>query len=326
MMTGLKNVNMTNMSGKTSVKSRKQTKQAKSLTPKMKGGSVRPKIRIIDLFAGIGGFHIAFHNLKCECVFASEWDRHARNTYIHNLKEKSPKLFSGNNFIGDINSVKNIKREIPDFDILTGGFPCQPFSQAGHKKGFNDTRGTLFFTIANILKEKQPKAFFLENVRGLLKHDQGKTFETIKNVIENDLGYSFFYKIVKASDFGVPQHRPRLFMVGFKDKSIDFKFPESKPLKLTMSDVFNGKCDREIGFTLRVGGRGSGIDDRRNWEFYRVDGKVRRLSYKEGKRMQGFPDNFEFPVSDVQAMKQLGNSVAIPAIQAVAQEIVKKIS
>lgn len=281
---------------------------------------------MIDLFAGIGGFHIAFDKAGCECVFASEWDENARKTYIHNFKNKNPKLFSSGNFIGDINSIKDIDLEIPDFDIVTGGFPCQPFSQVGHRKGFDDTRGTLFFTIANIIKKKQPKAFFLENVRGLLSHDEGKTFETIKKVIEKDLGYSFFYKIIRASDFGVPQHRPRLFMVGFKDKSIDFKFPEPKPLKLTMSDVFGGKCDREIGFTLRVGGRGSGIDDRRNWEFYRINGKVKRLGVEEGKKLQGLPKGFEFPVTNVQAMKQLGNSVAVPAIQATALEIVRRLN
>jgi len=283
-------------------------------------------IKIIDLFAGIGGFHIAFSNVGCECVFASEWDTNARKTYTHNFENKHPELFSSNNFVGDINSITDIKSQIPDFDILTGGFPCQPFSQAGHKKGFNDTRGTLFFTIADIIKQKQPKAFFIENVRGLLKHDDGKTFATIKKVIEEDLGYSFYYKIIKASDYGVPQHRPRLFMVGFKDKNIDFEFPEPQQLNLTMSDVFQGECDRKIGFTLRVGGRGSNIDDRRNWEFYRVDGEVRRLGVDEGKKLQGFPDDYYFPVSNVQAMKQLGNSVAIPAIQATAKEIVKRLS
>lgn len=308
-----------------SKKKNSQRPSTKGLSSKNKGTSKKTPYKMIDLFAGIGGFHIAFDNLGSECVFASEWDDHARKTYIHNFQNKNPKLFSSNNFVGDINLIKDINSEIPDFDILTGGFPCQPFSQAGHKKGFNDTRGTLFFTIANILKQKQPKAFFLENVRGLLNHDGGKTFETIRKVIEEDLGYSFFYKIIRASDFGVPQHRPRLFMVGFKDKSIAFEFPEAKPLNLTMSDVFNGKCDRKIGFTIRVGGRGSHVDDRRNWEFYRVDGKVRRLGIEEGKKLQGFPDNFEFPVTNIQAMKQLGNSVAIPAIQATAQEILKRL-
>jgi DNA (cytosine-5)-methyltransferase 1 len=284
------------------------------------------KYKFIDLFAGIGGFHIAFDNLGSECVFASEWNNFARKTYEHNFKSRSPELFKNDKFIGDINLVSDIATEIPDFDILTGGFPCQPFSQAGQKKGFDDTRGTLFFKIAEILRVKKPKAFFIENVRGLLNHDNGNTFSVIKNTIENDLGYSFHYKLIRASDYGVPQHRPRLFMVGFLDKSINFEFPKPVPLQLTMSDVMEGSCDRKIGFTLRVGGRGSLIDDRRNWEFYRVNGEVKRLGVKEGKKLQGFPDEFEFPVSEVQAMKQLGNSVAIPAIQATANEILKHLS
>lgn len=280
---------------------------------------------MIDLFAGIGGFHLAFHRLGSECVFASEWDTSARETYIANFKKISPTLLE-NNFIGDINSIKDIKKEIPNFDILTGGFPCQPFSNAGFKKGFNDTRGTLFFNIAEIIRVKKPKAFFIENVRGLLNHDNGKTFEIIKNTIENDLGYSFYFQIIKASDYGLPQLRPRLFMVGFKDKSIKFNFPKPVPLKKNMSDVWGAKCSREIGFTLRVGGRGSPIKDRRNWDSYIVDGKIKRLTPKEGKRMQGFPDDFILPVSETQAMKQLGNSVAVDAIQAVAAEIIKSLN
>jgi DNA (cytosine-5)-methyltransferase 1 len=277
-------------------------------------------IKFIDLFAGIGGFHLALHNLGVECVFASEWDKEARKTYETNLSKTSPQLFKNDNFVGDITKIDS--KNIPDFDILCAGFPCQPFSQAGFKKGFNEIRGTLFFDIVKIIKEKQPKAFFLENVRHLLKHDEGKTFKTIQRIIKDELGYSFFYKIVKASDFGLPQHRPRLFMIGFKDKNIDFQFPESEDLKMTMSDIWGGECNKEIGYTLRVGGRGSKIDDRRNWDSYLVDGTIKRLGIEQGKKMQGFPDNFQFPVSDTQSMKQLGNSVAIPAIESVAKQVI----
>ncbi|MBL4750883.1 MAG: DNA cytosine methyltransferase [Amylibacter sp.] len=277
-------------------------------------------MKFIDLFAGIGGFHLAFHNLGAECVFASEWDDFARKTYRSNFEKISPNLFKAKNFRGDITQV--VPHEIPDFNILCAGFPCQPFSQAGFKKGFEEARGTLFFDIVNILKQKQPKAFFLENVRHLLKHDNGHTFATIKRVIEDELGYSFHAKIVKASDFGLPQFRPRLFMVGFKDPTTEFKFPEPQKLTLNMSDVLNGRCPRKIGFTLRVGGRGSGLRDRRNWDTYLVNGVERRLTSCEGARMQGFPDDFVFPVSETQAMKQLGNSVAVNAIQAVGSEII----
>lgn len=283
--------------------------------------------KFIDLFAGIGGFHIAMHNLGGECVFASEWDANCVKTYTQNFKNIAPNLFENGqpnkNFIGDI--TKFNPENIPDHDILCAGFPCQPFSQAGYKRGFEDTRGTLFFNIANIIKKKRPKAIFLENVRGLFTHDNGKTFEIIKNTI-NELGYNMYYKIVKASDFNCPQHRPRLYMICFRNDidSSSFSFPQPVPLTKNMSYVFDGATvNKEIGFTLRLGGKGSPISDRRNWDGYIVNGQERRLTPKEGKRMQGFPESFEFPVTDCIAMKQLGNSVAIPAIQAVARSMIK---
>ena len=285
------------------------------------------EFKFIDLFAGIGGFHIAMHNLGGKCVFASEMDIHARKTYEHNFKKISPELFKNKMFNDDIRNM-NVS-EIPDFDILCAGFPCQPFSQAGHKRGFNDNhnseRGNLFFNIVEILEEKKPKGFFLENVRGLIKHDNGNTFKVIRNILENELGYSFYFKIVKASDYGLPQLRPRAFMIGFRDESImkGFQFPPNKPLKYNMSDVWNGKCSREIGFALRVGGRGSTINDRRNWDAYYVDGEVKQLGIEEGKKMQGFPDKYEFPVSKTQGIKQLGNSVAIDAVQEVAKQMLR---
>lgn len=281
------------------------------------------KLTFIDLFAGIGGFHLALHNLGAECVFASEWDEAARLTYETNISKISPKLFKNGNFAGDITAVD--KKSIPDFDILCAGFPCQPFSQAGFKKGFADIRGTLFFDIAEIIRIKKPKAFFLENVRGLYSHDEGRTFETIKRTLTEDLGYSFHHAIVKASEHGLPQHRPRLFMVGFKDPQTEFVFPKKRKLKFTMSDVMKGEVDREIGYTLRVGGKRSPIDDRRNWDGYIVDGEVRRLTPDEGKKMQGFPASFKFPVSDSEALKQLGNSVAVTAIQDYAEAIVESL-
>lgn len=287
------------------------------------------KFSFIDLFAGIGGFHIALDNLGGECVFASEWDEDCRKTYTENFNNTSYHLFTdgkpNKNFVGDITKVD--LNSIPDHDVLSAGFPCQPFSQAGYKKGFEDTRGTLFFNVASIMKVKKPKAVFLENVRGLLTHDCGKTFEIIKNTVE-ELGYTMYYKIVKASDFNCPQHRPRLYMICFRNdiKHDSFQFPKPIPLTMTMSDVWEGHVDRKIGFTLRVGGKGSAIDDRRNWDGYIVDGAERRIGPREGKRMQGFPDSFVFPVSNSAAMKQLGNSVAIPAIQAVGEEMIKIIT
>jgi DNA (cytosine-5)-methyltransferase 1 len=289
--------------------------------------------KFIDLFAGIGGFHLAFHNAGGECVFASEKDPYARQTYYENFKKVSPNIFNNdilsNTTLFNDDITNAVVADIPDHDILCAGFPCQPFSQAGYKKGFNDdheSRGNMFFYIMNILTEKRPKDFFLENVRHLLNHDAGRTFDIIKQLLEKELGYKIYYKIVKASDYGLPQHRPRIFIVGFRSEDSyknDFEFPKPSPLKFNMSDVWKGDCSREIGFTLRVGGKGSGINDRRNWDAYLVDGEVKILGVEEGKKMMGYPSNFKFPVTKVQAMKQLGNSVAVTAIEAVALQMIK---
>lgn len=290
----------------------------------MSNGSCQYKF--IDLFAGIGGFHLAMDSLGAKCVFASEINPYARQTYIHNHKKLSPTLFETDNFAGDIKQVNS--SEIPDFDILCGGFPCQPFSQAGYKRGFHDekdNRGNLFFEIIRILKEKRPKAYFLENVRHIKNHDDGKTFAAIQAELER-LGYSFHHKMVKASDHGLPQHRPRIFMVGFKDeksKNSIFKFPDPEPLTMTMSDIFGEPCNKVIGYTLRVGGRASGLMDRRNWDTYLLSGRTVQLTSKEGIKMMGLPSDFEFPVSEAQAMKQLGNSVAVPAVRATAQAMIE---
>jgi DNA (cytosine-5)-methyltransferase 1 len=277
-------------------------------------------IKFIDLFAGIGGFHQALSSLGMKCVFASEIDADARETYLknHQIDEAI--------FNTDIRAIEPF--DIPDHDILCAGFPCQPFSQMGYKKGFADgdrsERGNLFYSIWEILNTKRPKAYILENVRHLLNHDDGRTFSTIKKELEA-LDYSVAYKIIRASDFGRPQHRPRIYIVGFDKRQVNtlcnFEFPLPIPLKQTMSDVWEGKCDREIGFTLRVGGRGSPINDRRNWDAYRVDGEVKQLTPKEGKRMMGYPESFILPNNKTKAMKQLGNSVCVDVVKHVAQQV-----
>ena len=293
---------------------------------------MKKKIKFIDLFAGIGGFHLALKSLGMECVFTSEIDEFAKKTYAANFKDKY--LNNPNLFAGDIWKVDF--KKIPDFDILCAGFPCQPFSQAGQKKGFKDNKdGNLFFSIEEILRIKKPAVFFLENVRHLKNHDGGKTFKVIYKSLQN-LNYTFDYKIIKASDFGLPQHRPRIYMVGFykpllKDmyKELAFTFPREIPLKKTMSDIFNGKVfkkinskeERKIGFTLRVGGGRSPIDDRRNWDGYIVNNKIVRIKPSQGLQMMGFPKNFKMPVSDNQAMKQLGNSVAVNVVKEIGKEI-----
>lgn len=276
------------------------------------------KLKFIDLFAGIGGFHLAMSKLGHECVFASEIDKYARITYEENFKKKCPYIFKNNLFNKDILSTDY--KKIPDFDVLCAGFPCQPFSQAGKKKGFSDdkdSRGNMFFAIRDIVKVKKPKVVLLENVRNLVNHDSGKTFIKIRDILEQELKYSFHYKIIRASDFGLPQHRPRVYIVCFKDEInlfSKFTFPKPIILKKTMSDIFGGSCNKDIGYTLRVGGKSSPINDRRNWDQYIVNGNVVKLSSTEGKKMMGFPKNFKFPVSEAQAMKQLGNSVAVNVV------------
>jgi DNA (cytosine-5)-methyltransferase 1 len=291
------------------------------------------KLKFIDLFAGIGGFHLALKSHGMECVFTSEIDIHSRKTYEANFKEKylkNPDLFNQDIWNADF-------KKIPEFDILCGGFPCQPFSQAGHKRGFKDNKdGNLFFSIEEILRIKKPRVFFLENVRHLKNHDEGKTFKKIYKTLQS-LNYTFDYKVIKASDFGLPQHRPRIYMVGFykpllKDmyKELSFTFPREIELKKTVSDIFGGfastdmtgKKERKIGFTLRVGGGKSPINDRRNWDGYIIDKKVVRINSRQGLEMMGFPKSFKMPVSENQAMKQLGNSVAVNVVKAIGAEIV----
>lgn len=193
------------------------------------------KFTFIDLFAGIGGTRIAFQNLGGKCVFSSEIDEYARKTYAANFNEIPD---------GDITKID--ENTIPDHDILVGGFPCQAFSIAGKRGGFNDTRGTLFFDVARIIKAKQPKAFFLENVKGLANHKGGKTLATILNVLRNDLGYIVPEpQIINAKNFGVPQNRERIFIIGFRGnlgiKEEAFSYPEPLKLKKTIRDILEEK-------------------------------------------------------------------------------------
>lgn len=230
-------------------------------------------LTFIDLFAGIGGFHQAMHSVGAECVFASEWNKFARQTYEANYKSISPNLFENNYqyFNCDINDAK--PEEIPDFDIVCGGFPCQPFSIAGHRLGFEDTRGTLFFNIVNIVKAKieagvPPKVLLLENVKGLKNHEKGKTLEVILATL-TELGYNYSIEVLNAKYFGVPQNRERLFIVAWYRNLIDcesFKFPygidesgntifEKKAapelcIKTKVSDIFEPKSSLDPSFTI----------------------------------------------------------------------------
>ena len=324
-----------------------------------------PKFKFIDLFAGIGGFRLAMQNLGGKCVFTSEWDKDAKRTYKANFGERP---------FGDITKEKT-KAFIPDdFDLLCAGFPCQAFSIAGKRGGFEDTRGTLFFDVAEIIKRKQPKAIFLENVKGLRNHNGGKTLATILNVLRNDLGYFVPEpQIINAKDFGVPQNRERIYIVGFHPSTnvTEFNYPKPLDKKVTFADIkekevpatkyflstqyvqtlVNHKArhegkgngfgyaiipDNEIANAVVCGGMGRErnlVLDHRITDFTpttHIKGTVnregiRKMTPREWARLQGFPDEFLIPVADASAYKQFGNSVAVPAIQATANEILKLI-
>lgn len=325
----------------------------------------KPNFTFIDLFAGIGGFRIAMQALGGKCVFTSEWDKYSKQTYEANFG-KIP--------FGDITD-ENVKNQIPDeFDVLCAGFPCQAFSIAGKRGGFEDTRGTLFFHVAEIIKKHRPKAFFLENVKGLMSHDKGRTISTILNVLREDLGYYVpDPEIINAKDFGVPQKRARVFIAGFrKDQNVeDFEYPKPLSKKPKFGDVKEKGLvsvkyylskrylqtlkehrarheSKGQGFGYEIipikgianavvcGGMGRErnlvFDDRQTnlTPITNIKGEVntegiRKMTPREWARLQGFPDEFVIPVSDAQAYKQFGNSVAVPAIQAMAKVIIERI-
>lgn len=325
----------------------------------------KPKFTFIDLFAGIGGFRMAMQNIGGKCVFSSEWDAQAQKTYLLNYGEMP---------FGDI-TKESTKSFIPDdFDVLCAGFPCQAFSMAGKKLGFEEARGTLFFDVAEIIKRKRPKAFFLENVKGLLIHNKGKTIETILRILRDELNYFVpDPQIVNAMNFGVPQHRERLYIVGFrKDQNVnEFTYPAPTDKTKRFADIKEENVvsakyylstqylktliahkerhatkgngfgyeiipDNGIANAIVVGGMGRErnlVIDNRLEDFTpvtRIKGEInrnglRKMTPREWARLQGFPDNFIIGVADASAYKQFGNSVAVPAIQATAEEIIKRI-
>ncbi len=314
----------------------------------------------IDLFAGIGGFRLAFQKAGGKCVFSSEWDKYAKQTYEANFGEYP---------FGDIRKIN--KNEIPDHDVLCAGFPCQPFSLAGvskknslgRKHGFEDeTQGTLFFEIKEILRVKRPKAFMLENVKNLVSHDNGKTFDVIRRALEAQLGYVINWKIVDGGNW-VPQHRERIYIVGYDPKQIPIKkseiiipdkpqdgynYPELK--KIIREKVENhtlgpgtwATLERHKARHAKLGhGFGYGIHNlpikkgavtRTISARYHKDGaevlvaqpgdRPRRLTVKEALLLQGYdPDRFVLSTSNTQAYKQIGNSVVVPAIHECALQI-----
>ena len=310
----------------------------------------KPNFTFIDLFAGVGGIRLPFGELGGACLLTSEWDKFAQKTY---------EAFHGDKPFGDIHQIKN--SDVPDFDVLLGGFPCQAFSHAGKKQGFADTRGTLFFEIERILSAKKPKAFLLENVKGLKSHDKGRTFQTILDHLDK-LGYHVKHQILNAKDFGLPQNRERIYLVGFldEDKSNNFSFPvppktptklgtilEPKPdPKYTISDkLWAGHQRRKKEHGEKGNGFGYSLFDKNSpytstisARYYKDGSEIlveqkgknpRKLTPIEAARLQGFPDDVVIKarlagVSDAQLYKQFGNSVAVTVVRAIAKNMQKQ--
>ena len=309
-------------------------------------------IKFIDLFAGIGGMRIPFEELGGECVFTSEIDKFAQQTYEANFNEKP---------FGDIKeatkSDETIKEHIPKHDILLAGFPCQAFSQAGKRKGFEDTRGTLFFDIAKILKVMNPKAFLLENVKGLRGHDQGNTIKRITEIIV-DLGYYPSYEVLNSKDFGLPQNRERIFIVGLKESMFNFQLVNVPKVPTQVRDILEKKSvteDYKISTRLHKSHKRRKIEHKKNnrgfgfslkkpsdphtntlsARYYKDGSEIlidrggqknpRMLTPREAARLQGFPESFEIPVSKNQAYKQFGNAVSVNVVREIAKALVKNL-
>ncbi len=302
-------------------------------------------LKFIDLFAGIGGTRLAFEQQKMQCVFSSEWDPHSQKTYEANFGEIPE---------GDITKIPAAK--IPDFDILVGGFPCQPFSSIGKRQGFeHETQGTLFFDIYRILKHKKPAAFLLENVKGLKTHNHGKTWSIISQSLE-ELGYEIFAEILDSSDYGVPQRRQRIYIVGFNRSVISqtrFKFPppttKDESSKTGIGQFIEKNIsDRSISKHLQSSyihklddGRPEIVSSKTKTpvktlvaSYHKIqrltgtfvaDGPtgLRLLTDSECKAIMGFPPSFIVPVSRTQMYRQFGNSVAVPVVSLIAKEIKK---
>lgn len=311
------------------------------------------ELKFIDLFAGIGGFHIALSSLGGKAVFASEWDKDASIVYENNFGLKPE---------GDITKIS--EKSIPNHDILCAGFPCQAFSISGKQLGFEDSRGTLFFDVARIAREKQPKIMFLENVKNLARHDGGRTLAVIKKTLD-EIGYDVFDEVLDASKYGVPQSRKRIYIVCFrKDLKVkEFDFPKEENLNKHVMDILlpdvetakyeihrhdvvinrnvkeklsdiplrigivnkGGQGERiysPLGTAITLSAYGGGAGAKTG--LYRINGKIRKLAPRECARLDGFPENFKIAEKDSIAYKQFGNSVVIDVLQKIMKNALEK--
>jgi len=301
--------------------------------------------KAIDLFAGVGGIRLGFEKAfrdKIGFVFSSEIDKYAKQTYCANYGEVP---------YGDITQIQ--AQEIPPHDIILAGFPCQAFSVAGLRKGFEDTRGTLFFDVARIAKYHKPKVIFLENVKGFRNHDKGNTFKVVKETLE-EMGYKLFAEVLNAKHFGLPQNRERIYIIGFLDHDIDFEFPKPFQKSVKVGDILDTIVDEKYtisdklwaghqrrklehkkkgnGFGYSIFTNNSEYTSTISARYYKDGSEIlikqkdknpRKLTPREAGRLQGFPNDFKIPVSDTQAYKQFGNSVAVPVIEQLAKNILK---
>ena len=324
------------------------------------------KLKMVDLFSGIGGIRIAFEENGVECVCSSEIDKYACITYYENFHDMP---------LGDVSKLG--KQNFPDFDILAGGFPCQPFSLGGLRKGFDDARGTLFFEVARLLDECKPKAFLLENVQGIVNHDNGKTLKTIEDILTR-LKYKFKWKVMNAKDYGVPQNRSRWYCIGFREDinvvfesdattpdEIVFSFPKQSELRITLDNIIEEKVDSSyniselaksnmekyrkqyealhnktpfpmIAYEVRASRcsfRNDGISPCLTAKMGTGGNNVpivvsqgRKLTEKECLRIMGFPEWFKIAPNSSHSYKQLGNSVVVPVVAMLAKEIIRILS
>lgn len=313
--------------------------------PSLQVSQTNDEYKIIDLFAGIGGIRLGFEKIfkKSKFVFSSEIDKHAQKTYSYNFNDIPH---------GDITQIS--EKEIPHHDIILAGFPCQAFSIAGKKKGFEDTRGTLFFDVVRIAKYHKPKVIFLENVKGFVGHDKGNTFKTVKQTLEN-LGYKVFSQILNSKDYGIPQNRERIYIVSFLDNTVEFKFPEKIKLLKKIKDCLAKNIDKKYYYNdkplyEKIKNDIINEDSIYQWRRQYVrenksnvcptltanmgtgghnvpiikDSKgIRKLTPRECANFQGFPKNYKIPndTVDCHLYKQFGNSVTVSVIKEIAQEI-----
>lgn len=304
----------------------------------------KSKFTFIDLFAGIGGVRIPFGELGGECVFSSEWDKFSQITYEANHGEKPH---------GDITKIS--PKDIPQHDLLLAGFPCQAFSQAGQRHGFSDTRGTLFFYVANILNYHRPPVVLLENVKRFRTHDAGNTLRVVTEIME-ELGYTFSTQVLSGKDFGVPQNRERIYMVGLQGGT-NFKFPDPSEIETRVGDILEKGVDlskytlsdflwkghqrrkkehleKGNGFGYQLFNEASLYTSTLSARYYKDGSEIlieqkgknpRKITPSEAASLMGFPKNFKIVVSDTQAYRQFGNSVCVPVIRAIAEKLVPEI-